>query len=210
MKDLDVTKDHTISVWFKPTDTSFASDAEVASGPLISGVDSGGKFWGLYISGKRNNTTYQYFRPSYIYYDGSNYKLATVNITVGGLQVQKGTWTNLIVKVTDGVVDFRAGNTTHIRFKHYPNAGGAARTHDETGMVSLTSGSNLPSNASGYPNNVRSLSSATVTMVKAQLPPDLSDGVPKTNSLFIGLSTIRYSLREVCGNGTVHQADISC
>ena len=203
MKDLDVTKDHTISVWFKPTDTSFASDAEVASGPLISGVDNGGKFWGLYISGKRNNTTYQYFRPSYIYYDGSNYKLATVNITVGGLQVQKGTWTNLIVKVTDGVVDFRAGNTTHIRFKHYPNGGGTARTHDETGMVSLTGGSNLPSNASGYPNNVRSLSSETVTLVKAQLPPDLSDGVPKTNSLFIGLSTIRRSiLKDVWSNLT--------
>jgi len=197
LKEFDCSQDHTISVWFKPTDTSFAGDSEVASGPLVSGVDKRGYRWGLYISGTRgltgSSTLWQQIRPSYIYHNGSGYTRKTIGITNGGLQVQKLTWTNLIVKVTSNVVDFRAGNSTALRFQRWHTGTGAVQSHDESSMISLTGGSNLPANASNYVNNVRSLATSSVSALPAQLPPDLCDGNPKTNSLFIGLSTIRRS-----------------
>ena len=199
IKEFDTSQDHTISVWFKPTDTSFGGDTEVANGPIISGVDNRGKRWGLYISGKRGGTSgtstlWQQFRPSYIYHNGSAYTRKTISITNGGLQVKRGEWTNLIVKVTNNGVAFRAGNgDSGLLFQHWHNTTGAHRTHYETNMISLVGGSNLPTDSTNYPNNVRSLHTSAPPggAPPAQLPPDLSDGDPKTNSLFIGLSTIR-------------------
>jgi len=193
-------------VWFKPTDTSFASENEVASGPLISGVDNRGKRWGLYISGHRGgtanqgvgsnltSTTLQHIRPSYIYHNGNGYTRKTIDITNGGLQIRRTEWTNLILKVTSNVVDFRAGSTGDgMRFQRWRTTDGIVQFHDETNMISLTGGANLPADATNYVNNVRSLASSSPPggAAPAQLPPDLSDGKPKTNSLFIGLSTIR-------------------
>ena len=197
LQELDCSQDHSISVWFKPTDTSFGGDSEVASGPLVTGVDKRGYRWGLYISGARgltgNSTLWQQIRPSYIYHNGSGYTRKTIGITNGGLQIQRTAWTNLIVKATDGVVDFRAGSSGNLRFQRWHTGTGAVQTHDESSMISLTSGSNLPADATDYVNNVRSLATSSVSALPAQLPPDLCDGNPKTNSLFIGLSTIRRS-----------------
>ena len=209
LKEFDCSQDHTISVWFKPTDTSFANEDEVASGSLVSGVDKRGYRWGLYITGHRGgsansgqasnltSTLFQHIRPQYIYHNGSNYTRKTIHVVNGGLQIKRTSWTNLILKVTDGVVDFRAGSTgTGLRFQRWHRTNNTVQTHDETSMISLTSGTNLPANESdqtNYWNNARSLVSASVNAEPAQLPPDLSDGDPKTNSLFIGLSTIRRS-----------------
>lgn len=122
MKDFDCTEDFSISVWFRPINTSFANDGAVASGPLINGVDKNDRPWGLYLLGKVSAHSSTWQQIGFVFaYQKSNGQMRFIynDVDAGGIRIQQGTWTNIIVSKTAGdVVQMRCGNRTGLRFGH--------------------------------------------------------------------------------------------
>tara|TARA_R110002020_G_scaffold170927_2_gene360852 strand:+ start:1546 stop:8064 length:6519 start_codon:yes stop_codon:yes gene_type:complete len=137
--------DYSISVWFRPSETSFPNDTKAASGPLVCGVDSSERPWGLYLLGKASIHSADWQQIGFAFsYMKSNGDIQTIHNDVadGGIRIQKDTWTNIIVSKLGDVIKIRCGNTSSdgssngaLRFG--TSANGSA---DVTTMIDLLSG----------------------------------------------------------------------
>ena len=203
MADFDITDDWSISAWFKPSDTSFADNNEICSGPIISGRDKNDKNWGLYLFGSRIDNTYQTISFAMAYYDGSNHKIVRNKVTDGGIRITDNGWTNIIVTKSGTTITMRAGNSEHLRSRNHSTSSNV----DVTTMVDLGSGS-------FYSGNNRTLETVTANHNSNTSLPDFLGGAVKTGMCFIGVSTIK-NLETVHSSGdpdalfVIHYTDVT-
>ena len=180
MSDFDITEDWSISAWFKPSETSFANNNAIASGPIISGRDKNNRNWGLFLFGSRTSSSEQTISFAMAYHDGSNHKIARNKVNDGGIKITDNAWTNIIVTKSGTTITMRAGNSERLRGYNYnQNA-----NQDTTNMINLGSGV-------FNTGNVRSLETVTAQHNNTANLPEFLGGAVKTGMCFIGLSTIK-------------------
>jgi len=180
MSEFDITDDWSISAWFKPSETSFADNNRIASGPIISGRDKNNRNWGLFLFGSRTSSSEQTISFAMAYHDGSNHKIARNKVNDGGIKITDNAWTNIIVTKSGTTITMRAGNSERLRGYNYnQNA-----NQDTTSMINLGSGV-------FNTGNVRSLETVTAQHNNTANLPEFLGGTVKTGMCFIGLSTIK-------------------
>jgi hypothetical protein len=172
MADFDCTGEYTLSVWFQPTHSGNydTANTQAASGPLITGKDTNGRSWGLYMAGQNSLTgdgTGNYYQQvcfQFIYHDGTNPKSITNNDYASGIRVKRGQWSNIVVtKNADHSIKMRLGGADF-----YVNT----TNHTDT-MVNLT----METAVTVAPNN-------------GNVPKYLGETV-RNGMCFIGLSSMR-------------------
>jgi len=203
MSDFDITQDWSISAWFKPSDTSFANNNEICSGPIITGRDKNDRNWGLYLFGSRISNSDQTISFAMAYHDGSNHKIARNKVADGGIKITDNAWTNVIVTKSGTTISMRAGNSERLRGYNYS----LSANQDTTSMINL----GLGTFGSG---NARSLETTTANHNNTATLPQFQGGVVKTGMCFIGVSTIK-NLETVHSSGdsdalfTIHYTDVT-
>ena len=168
----DCTGDYTISLWFKPTfGSNFGNpNVEAASGPLITGKDINGRYWGLYmagqnaVSGDNTGNDYQQACFHYIFHDGSNQR--SVNTTMQ-FRAKRLQWHNLVMMKSGTAITFR------MSAPDWYTGNATARN----GSVTLTS------------SGVHTLTGGTGSVTNGTIPHNLGVNT-QTGMCFIGLSSI--------------------
>jgi hypothetical protein len=172
MADFDCTGDYTISLWFKPTHSSnfSASNTQAASGPLITGRDTNGRHWGLYmagqnsVSGDNTGNDYQQACFHYIFHDGSNQRSVSTTMQFRAKRLQ---WHNLVMMKSGTTITFR------MSAPDWFTGTNTARNGSHT----LTSGS------------VHTLTGGTGSVTNGTIPLNLGSNT-QTGMCFIGLSSV--------------------
>ena len=173
MGDFDCTGDYTISVWFKPNFGSNFGNAnvEAASGPLITGRDTNGRDWGLYLAGQNSVTgdgtgnDYQQACFFFLFHDGSNIRSVTNAAQANGVRIRRGNWHNLTMSKSGTTVTFRLSGADF----YVGNTQKTNTTHTFTS------------------SSVNTLLGGTGTPIQGHLPKFLGDRT-ETGMCFIGLS----------------------
>ena len=176
MSDFDCTGDYSISVWFRPNFSSNFGNAnvEAASGPLVTGRDVNGRFWGLYLAGQNavsgDGTGFNYQQACYhfIFHDGANYRSASNAALTNGHRIRRQNWHNLVMSKTGTTITFRLSGADFY-------VGNVQKTNTTHTFTTST---------------VHTLSGGTGTVSQGQIPLYLGD-VAQTGMCFIGLSTIK-------------------
>ena len=175
MADFDCTGDYSISVWFKPNFGSNFGNAnvEAASGPLITGRDTNGRYWGLYLAGQNSVTgdgsgnDYQQACFHFIFHDATNQRSVSNLADANGVRLRRGNWHNLVMSKTGATVTFRLSGADFY-------VGNTAKT-DTTHTFTSSS--------------VHTLTGGTGSVSQGHLPKNLGD-TTQTGMCFIGLSSM--------------------
>ena len=176
MADFDCTGDYSISVWFKPNFGSNFDNKNIqaASGPLITGRDTNGRYWGLYLAGQNSLTgdgtgnDYQQACFHFIFHDGTNQRSVSNVADSNGVRLRRGNWHNLIMSKTGATVTFRLSGADFY-------TGNTQRTNTTHTFTS---------------SSVHTLTGGTGSVGQGHLPKNIGE-TTQTGMCFIGLSSIQ-------------------
>jgi len=194
LSELDVREDFSISVWFRPSAAGqFTADEHTASGPLVSGLDSGGRPWGLYLLGKNSaatgsgTTDWQQIAFAFTYQrENGDYRVVYNDVNDGGIRIHRTDgWTNIIVsKTANDTVVMRCGNTGADGLRFGVTTSG---TEDVTTMIDLLSGTQGGSDEITLSAIANTVDLPANEFVTSALGVDLGN-TPQANATFLGLS----------------------
>jgi len=194
MVNFDCRSDFSISVWFKPSaSSSFTDDGQVASGPLITGIDAGNRPWGLYLLGKNSaatgsgTTDWQQIAFAFTYQrENGDYRVVYNDVDEGGIRIHRTDgWTNIIVsKTSDDTILMRCGNSGADGLRFGTSQSGS---EDVTTMIDLLSGTQGSSDEVALSAVTGTIDLSETEFKTSALGADLGDD-PEANATFVGLS----------------------
>lgn len=193
MKDFDCRGDFSISVWFKCNNASTSGNP--ASGPIITGRDSGGRFWGLVMAGGQNSShssTDQYVNFGLIACEADGTQIIHFNdVTRLGLRIDRDAWTNIIVTKSGSTASFYLANESYLKFGKAGYQGGEATLTGQQNignLTDITSYSGAP--ISAFLRNTKDTGMSPSQVVAATIPSALGS-TAAANMTLIGLSALR-------------------
>jgi hypothetical protein len=186
MAEFDCRNDFSISAWFKE-----GGVANPTCGPIISGIDSGGRPWGLFIAGTQASLN-QYLQVAFCYANADGTKKVVFNdVDKGGLRIDRDQWSCIVVSKTGDNATFYLANVTGLTFGGN-NVGGSwdIGSTTITGMQDITTARTVHSGGS-LNNQVNvSASSGVGNCVAAAIPSALGTTAATGMSL-IGVSALK-------------------
>ena len=196
LKEFDCRGDFSISAWFKCSNST--ASGEPAAGPIISGIDSGGRGWGLFLAGgdntNENNDQYIQFTLAACEPDGTKI-LFMHDVDRLGCRVDRDAWTHVVFTKTGSDAALYLSNESYLKFgKSGYGSGEVSRSGNQLPFKVTQTSVNLGgAGSSSLGNMLRAttqpnLSPASTTA--ATLPASL--GTPAANNtVLIGLSALR-------------------
>lgn len=211
LKDFDCRGDFSISAWFKCSNANHSG--EPAAGPIISGVDSGGRFWGLFLAGgdESNETNDQYVQFTLAACEADGTKILFMqDCTRLGVRVDRDAWTNVVFTKTGSNAVLYLANESYVKF---------GKTGYGSGEISKT-GNNLPfkidqtgtevtgsgTTAHQILNHLRASTDGggvTAQSAAATIPAALGS-TAATNVTLIGLSAVKNLINGSDANDASH------
>ena len=193
MKDFDCRGDFSISVWFKCNNASTSGNP--ASGPIITGRDSGGRFWGLVMAGGQNSShssADQYVNFGLIACEADGTQIIHFNdVTRLGLRIDRDAWTNIIVTKSGSTASFYLANESYLKFGKAGYQGGEATLTGQQNIGNLTNITDYSSAPiSAFLRNTKDTGMSPSQVVAATIPSALGT-TAAANMTLIGLSALR-------------------
>tara|TARA_Y100000361_G_scaffold154332_1_gene179709 strand:- start:2809 stop:9306 length:6498 start_codon:yes stop_codon:yes gene_type:complete len=187
MADFDCRTDFSISAFFNQ-----GSLTNPTCGPIISGLDSNGRPWGLFLAGK-NAGVNQYIQVAFCYATSSGNKKVVFNdVDRGGLRIDRDAWSCVVASKTGDNATIYLANATGLKFGG-DNIGGSwdIGTVNLTGMQDITTSRKVHDGGSlSNEVNVSTTSSSSALYVAASIPSALGTTAATKMSL-IGVSALK-------------------
>lgn len=209
MKDFDCRGDFSISAWFK-CDNADAS-GEPAAGPIISGLDSGGRAWGLFLAGgddtNENNDQYVQFTLAACEADGTKI-LFMHDVERLGCRVDRDAWTHVVFTKTGSNATLYLSNESYVKFgKAGYGVGEISKTGNDLPLKTTQTQVNLGSGGGSSINNwlrATTDSSYSPAQSAAATIPSALGTTAATNTTLIGLSAVKNLINDSDANNKSH------
>jgi len=209
MKDFDCRGDFSISAWFK-CDNADAS-GEPAAGPIISGLDSGGRAWGLFLAGgdetNENNDQYVQFTLAACEADGTKI-LFMHDVERLGCRVDRDAWTHVVFTKTGSNATLYLSNESYVKFgKSGHGNGEISKTGNDLPFKTTQSQVNLGGVGTASINNwLRATTDSGYSPAQsaAATIPSALGTTAATNTTLIGLSAVKNLINDSDANNKSH------
>ena len=186
MAEFDCRTDFSISAFFNQ-----GSLTNPTCGPIVSGLDSNGRPWGLFLAGK-NAGVNQYIQIAFCYATSSGAKKVVFNdVDKGGVRIDRDAWSCVVASKKGDNATIYLANATGVTFGGN-NVGGSWDIGSTTlsGMQDISTARTVHSGGS-LSNQVNvSSSSGTGNFVAAAIPSALGS-TAATKMTLIGVSALK-------------------